>query len=52
MQGVLEPGAGTEIMLSLYVEGGHAGSADFLTSTQVPGPVSYFEIAASPIVAL
>ena len=35
MQGVLEPGAGTEIMLSLYVEGGHAGSADLLTSGQV-----------------
>ena len=34
-QGVLEPGAGTEIMLSLYVDGGPAGSADFLTSSQV-----------------
>ncbi|KAK9821522.1 hypothetical protein WJX74_007052 [Apatococcus lobatus] len=33
-QGVLEPGASTEIMLSLYVEGGHAGSAEFLTSNQ------------------
>ena len=35
VQGVLEPGTGTEIMVSVYVEGGLAGSADFLTASQV-----------------